>query len=72
MILISFSTSLATSRILQKSNRLAHRQERTVMPCQTQETPMVHTGRCLVVLPAFDTLMGSTSDLPSYSFHQRS
>jgi hypothetical protein len=57
MILPSFSTGLATSRILQKTNRLADRQEGTVMSYPTQET-LVH--RCLTVLPAFDATMGRT------------
>jgi hypothetical protein len=57
MISASFSTGLATSRILQNTNRLADRQEGTVMSYPTQET-LVH--RCLTVLPAFDATMGRT------------
>jgi hypothetical protein len=57
MILVSFSRDLATSRILQKTNRLAHRQEGTVMSHPRQGT-LVH--RCLAVLPAFDASMGRT------------
>jgi hypothetical protein len=46
MILVSFSTGVATSRILQKTNRLVHRQEGSVMLYPTQETLGTDVSLC--------------------------
>ena len=70
MILVSRIMGLTTSRILHKANQSTRRRGGALMSYQAQETPVAH--RCLVALLAFDTSMGRTSDLPSYSFRRRS